>query len=266
MSKAIDFFYAGQLDEALEQAAQDVRSRPTDLRLRSLFCELLCFSRDWERADKQLDAIIKIDQTALVGVSMIRHLIRSEVSRTEVYEQGRVPEFIDKPSAVLEKRLKALTHFRAGEMQETMASIAEAIEVEKPLTGLCNGESFEEIRDMDDLLGTIVEVFTATGVYYWLSLDQIETLEFDQPVNLVDQLWRAARIETVGDLKGRVYIPVLYYGSQESEDGRVRVGRATDWVENDGGPVTGRGQREFLIGNDAMTVLQIRNLSISESP
>lgn len=264
MSKTIELFQSGQLDAAVEQAAQDVKAKPGVLALRSLFAEVLCFTRDWQRVDKQLDAIAKINEQSIVGVSMIKHLIRSEVSREEVYEQGRVPEFTEQPSLITQKRLEALTYLRQGESQQALEFISEAVELEVPRCGTHNGNSFASFRDMDDLLGPVLEVFTATGEYYWLNLDQIRSLELDTPSNLIDQLWRSARIETTGDLKGRVYLPALYYRSHQSDDGRVRVGRATDWVAPEGGPVTGLGQREFLIDEDVFTVMQLSILNFSD--
>lgn len=262
MSKAVELFQSGKLDEAVEQAAQDVRAQPADLSLRSLFAELLCFTRDWERADKQLEAITKITQKPLVGVSMIRHLIRSEVSRTEAYEQGRVPEFIEQPSPVTQKRLEALTCLRTGESARAFELVQQANAEEADLTGQLNGGAFEGIRDLDDILGSILEVFTATGEYYWVNFAQLRSLEFEAPTNLVDQLWRSARIETTGELSGRIYVPTLYYGSQENADGRVRIGRATDWESHDCGLTTGHGQREFLIGEDAVTIMELRTLTL----
>ncbi|MBT5018465.1 hypothetical protein OAF98_00025 [Planctomicrobium sp.] len=264
MSKSIELFQSGQLDAAVEQAAQDVKASPSNITLRSLFAEFLCFTRDWQRVDKQLDAISKIDKTSVVGVSLLKHLLRSEVSREEAYEQGRVPEFVEKPSESMQKRLEALTHFRSGDAAKSVELIAEAVEMEVPVTGAHNGEAFSDFRDMDDLLGPIVEVFTATGEYYWLDLNQVRSLELDSPSNLVDQLWRSARIETVGDLRGRIYLPALYYGSDKSEDGRTRIGRATDWDGGEGSPVTGKGQREFLVGEEPVTIMQLSVLTFGE--
>lgn len=264
MSKSIELFQSGQLDEAVEQAAQDVKSNPSNISLRSLFAELLCFTRDWERVDKQLDAISKIDKSSVVGVSLLKHLIRSEVSREEAYEQGRVPEFIDKPCASMQKRLEALTHYRTGDPAKAVELIAQAVELEEPISGAHNGEAFRGFRDMDDLLGPIMEVFTATGEYYWLGIHQARSLELDAPSNLVDQLWRSARIETTGELRGRIYLPALYYGSDKSDDGRTRIGRATDWIGGENEPVTGRGQREYLAGSEPITIMQLSVLTFAE--
>ena len=265
MSTAVELFQQGKLQEAVEKAAEDVRSKPSDIPARSLFCEMLCYTRDWERADKQLDAITKLDTEAMIGASMFRHLIRCEVARAEVFNEGRVPEFVDKPSDVTQKRLEALTSLREGDAAGAIKLVGEAVEAETEVTGKCNGNSFSGFRDLDDILGTVLEVFTATGEYYWVNIDQIEHIEFEEPTNLIDQLWRQARIDTVGELSGRIHIPAIYFGSEQNEDGRAQIGRATDWIESDPpGIVRGHGQREFLVGEEAVTILEIRELFFGE--
>ncbi len=46
-----------------------------------------------------------------------------------------------------------------------------------------------------DVLGPVIEVFTATGAYYWVDASQIVSLEFSPVEHLTDMLWRAASIE-----------------------------------------------------------------------
>ena len=262
MPDAIELFQQGKLQEAVTVAADLVKSRPSDITARSLFCEFLCYTRDWERADKQLDAITKLDSESMIGASMFRHLIRCEVARDEVFNKGRVPQFVDKPSDVTQKRLEALTSLREGDGAASVKLLAEASELEPELSGKYNGNAFSGLRDLDDLLGTVLEVFTATGEYYWVNLAQVESLEFEKPSNLIDQLWRRARIETVGELSGHIHIPAIYFASGANEDGRVQIGRATDWVEPAPGLIRGQGQREFLVGEEAVTILEFRNLTL----
>lgn len=75
-------------------------------------------------------------------------------------------------------------------------------------------------------------------------------------------LWRAATIETVGEINGRIHVPALYESSEKSTDQRIRIGRATEWVKaDDAGPTRGAGQREFLENDDVVSIMQIRKLS-----
>ncbi|MEZ6062308.1 MAG: type VI secretion system accessory protein TagJ [Planctomycetaceae bacterium] len=261
MTHPVELFQSGKLSEAVTAATEAVRKKPTDLHARSTLCEVLCFAGDLERADKQLDAVATIDPEAMVGASMLRHLIRSEISRREVFSEGRVPELVEKPSEALQKRMQALLLIREGDAGKASALLAEAEELEVPVCGKLNGSDFEGIRDMDDLLGPVLEVFTATGNYYWIPFSQIHSLELDKVTNLTDMLWRGATIEATGDISGRIHIPAIYFGSEKHEDERVRIGRSTEWLQSsDDAPVRGAGQKEFLVGDDAVAVMEIRSL------
>lgn len=262
MSNPIELFQAGNLTDAVTAATEAVRNKPADVRARSLLCELLCFCGEFERADKQLDAALQTDPQTMVGVSLLKHLIRSELARREVFRQGRVPEFLTMPTESQKKRLEAMLCLRSGQAADAARLANEAVELDSDLSGEVDGVSFSEFMDLDDLLGQTLEVYTATGKYYWIGFEQVVSLEFDPVVHLSDMLWRAAAIETVGDVNGRVHIPALYEGSDKSSDQRIRIGRATEWNQVDSiGPTRGSGQREFLVNDDVVSIMQMKKLS-----
>ncbi len=266
MTTPVELFQAGKLTEAVTAANEAVRNNPSSIVPRSQLSELLCFAGNLERADKQLDAAIQIDPESMHGTSLLRHLIRSELSRREVYEEGRIPEFLTQPTDAQQKRLKALITLREGDFAAAAQLVAEASELEPEITGSMNGTAFEGMRDLDDVLGPTIEVYTATGQYYWLSIDQIKSIEMSGIEHLSDMLWRAAEIETVGNVAGRIHIPALYHGSHTSEDERIRIGRATDWLQqSEASPVQGAGQREWLIGEDAVTITEVKSITINHS-
>ncbi len=261
MSTAQELFRAGKLNEAIAAVTDAVRKQPTDLVSRGLLCEFLCYAGELERADKQLDAAGQIDPKAAIGVNLLRHLIRSEMCRREVYTAGRVPEFTVNPTENQQRRLHAMLCVRNGEYAEAARLIAEACDNEPDCRFEMNGNVVAGFRDLDDLLGPNLEVYTATGKYYWIAIDQVQLLEFSPPDCLTDLLWRAATIETEGDISGRIHIPVLYYGSDKAEDPGARTGRATDWKSSaEGAIVQGIGQREFLAGEEPVLIMDITSL------
>ncbi len=262
MSTDHELFRAGKLSEAIAAMTDVVKKRPTDLVARGLLCEYLCFAGELERADKQLDAAGQLDPKAAIGVNLLRHLIRSEMSRREVYTAGRVPEFTETPTENQQRRLHAALCLRNGEFEEAARLIAEACDNEPEYSFEINGNVVQGFRDLDDLLGPNLEVYTATGKYYWIGIDQVQSLEFTPPDCLTDHLWRTALIETAGDVSGRVHIPVLYYGSHAAADPGARTGRATDWISSGNGAIVqGLGQREFLAGEEPMLIMDIERLT-----
>ena len=265
MTTPIDMFQAGNLTDAIAATTDAVRKKPTDVQARSLLSELLCFAGEFERADKQLDAALQTDPKTLTGVMLLRHLIRSELSRREAFRQGRVPEFLAMPTPAQTKRLEALLSLRTGQFADAGRLADEAAGLDPELKGEVNGTAFSEFRDLDDLLGPTLEVYTATGKYYWIGFEQIVSLEFSPVTHLSDMLWRAAAIETAGDVSGRVHVPALYEGSEKSADQRIRIGRATEWLQAGlSAPTQGVGQREFLVNDDVMSIMEISRLSFQK--
>lgn len=263
MTNPVALFQSGDLSGALAMATDAVRSRPTDVPARSLLCEFLCYAGELERAEKQLDAVLQSDPQTMNGVSLLKHLIRSELSRREVYRLGRVPDFVAMPTEPQKKRLEAMLCLRTGHVEDARRLCDEAAEMDPELSGQLNDQPFTGVRDLDDLLGPTLEVFTATGKYYWIGFEQITSLEFNPVEHLTDMLWRSASIETVGDVNGRIHVPALYEGSEASSDQRIRIGRATEWVQaTSNSPVRGSGQREFLVGDDVVSIMEIRKLTI----
>lgn len=260
-----ELLQSGNLRTAIDTATEHVRNRPTDIPCRSILVELLCFAGELERADKQLDALLRIDPSSMHGVSLLRHLIRAELCRREVLEQGRIPDFSGPPSEALQLRLKAAIALRQDQTSEAAALIEQARDLEPSLRGTVDGTPFEGFSDLDDLFGPVLEVFTATGAYYWIDCNQIQRLEFDPVTHLSDTLWRSASIQTNGGIDGRIHVPAIYPASEKSADPRVALGRTTEWISSADEAVTrGAGQREFLFGDDVRPILNIRSLTFSE--
>jgi type VI secretion system protein ImpE len=256
---ASELYQAGQLNDAVAAATQAVKARPADFSARWLLCELLCFSGDVTRADLQLDLLAQQDASVLPMTSMFRHLIRAEQARQQFYADGRVPEFLDKPSEELSLRLEASIRLREKALPEAAALLEKAEALRTPVKGTCDGLAFADFRDLDDLTSSFFELLTANGKYYWIPFSRVESIEFAAPERAKDLIWRSAKINVHDGPDGQVYIAALYHGTHANADQRVRLGRATEWSE---GPVIrGSGQREFLIGEEAKPIMQIGTIT-----
>jgi len=263
---AREHFDAGKLNDAIAAALEDVKKAPTDSGKRGFLAELLCFAGELERADKQLDALGHQDPQVMVGVSLFRQLIRAEQARQQFYTDGRVPEFLNQEiTPDLRRHLEAAVLVREGKNAEAASLLAKAEEARPKLTGTCNGQSFDELRDLDDLTAKFFEVLTSTGKYYWIPLDRIDSVEFTAPARPRDLLWRMAHMNVRGGPEGEVFLPVLYAGSHAAKDDQVRLGRATQWQGEPGALVRGSGQRMFLVGGEGQSILELQTLTVNES-
>ncbi|MBN2490938.1 MAG: SciE type virulence protein [Planctomycetes bacterium] len=260
---AKDHFRAGRLTEAIAAATDEVRAHPGDVAKRGFLCELLCFLGDLERADRQLDATAsQLEPRHTMGVSLLRHLLRAEQARRHFFADGRVPEFLEAPSADLRLRLEASIFLREGKPDEA-ARILEKAEAERPpIAGTSDGTAFDDLRDLDDLTATFFEVLTSNGKYYWVPMERVDSIEFHAPEFPRDLLWRRAHLVVRGGPDGEVYVAALYHGSHLHEDERIRLGRATDWPGGEAAPVRGVGQRILLVGDQDVPILEIKTIEI----
>jgi type VI secretion system protein ImpE len=220
-------------------------------------------SGDLDRADKQLDALSQLHPELALGVALARQLARAAVWRKQFFQDGRLPEFVDMPSPTFKRHLEATVHVRAGELRAA-ADILEQAQNERPhVTGTCDGAPLNDLRDLDDVLAPVLEIFTANGKYYWIGFEQLITLELQPPQRPRDLFWRPARIAVRNGPEGDVHLPVLYPGSEASDDDLIRMGRSTTWSGGENEPVRGLGQRMLLVGDEARPFLEITQLAIT---
>jgi type VI secretion system protein ImpE len=259
---AKEAFDAGRLNEALAASLQEVKAAPGDAGRRGFLCELACFAGDLERADRQLDLLGDQDPQAAVGVALFRQLVRAEQARQQFFTEGRLPEFLAEPDALLKLHLEASIHLRDGRPEEAAKLLARAEEQRPKVAGRLDGQPFADLRDLDDLTAPVFEVLTSTGKYYWVPVERVELIEFRPARRPRDLLWRRARMIVRDGPDGEVFLPALYPGSHAAAEDGLRLGRATDWRGGAGAPTRGVGLRTFLVGDDTRTVLEMTELSL----
>lgn len=254
---AHEAFQAGRLDEAIALATEAVRNKPTDTDARSFLATLFCFVGDWERADKQLDTVMIQNTELVLGVSLVRQLVRAAQARDEFFSSGRLPEFISDPPEHAEISLRASIELREGKLADAARLLARAEKVRPDVRGTHNGKKFVGIRDLDDQLSGVCEVLTSTGKYYHTPFERIRLIEFKHPETPLDLLWRQAHIVVENGPHGDVYIPAIYHDRGASCDSQLRLGRATDWIGEHPAPILGVGQRMLLVGDEDLPIMSL---------
>ncbi len=180
------------------------------------------------------------------------------MARRQLFRDGRVPEFLSDPTETQRLQLGALVALRAGDLVEA-ARQTEAAEAVRPRAPGKHGDAaFDDMRDADDLLSGSFEVLTTTGKYFWIPTERVQSLEFHAPKRPRDLLWRRASMSVADGPDGEVYLPAVYAADEAMTD-MLRLGRETDWRQADGGPVRGVGQRLFIVGEDAVAMMDLGN-------
>jgi len=259
--KAKDLLESNQLSAAVAELTQDVKAHPTDRHLRTFLFELLCFQGEYQRAGNQLDVIGLKDQKTGVGIEVYRQLLQAEVTRRRVFEGATRPTFLlDPPPHVLHQLdgIICLQQGRAGEAKELFEKAAS---LRPSCDGRVNGQPFVSLRDSDDRIGAVLEVFIR-NTYAWIPVEQVRALRIDPPKQLRDLLWIPVSIEIEDGQGGEAFMPVLYVGSEKDENEQVRLGRLTEWINLGEGIAGGLGQRTFLIDDSERSLLEIRDLEI----
>jgi protein involved in temperature-dependent protein secretion len=113
---------------------------------------------------------------------------------------------------------------------------------------------FKDLRDYDDGIGQMFELFVGNGVTY-APMELVRRLELKAPSQFIEQLaFRATLTTRTGDVI-HGFMPLLYACSTTAGDSTVRVGRTTtfDYV---GRACRAIGQRDFKLDGSVMMGMQ----------
>jgi type VI secretion system protein ImpE len=248
-----DLFREGRLTEALAAQTRAVAARPHDAAARLLLAELHLFAGGIAEARHQIDAIPAADAEARDYLDAYRRLLDAEARRQRLFNDAE-PLFLLPPPEHISWRLEALEHIRRGETKEAVDAIDEADARCPMVSGHIDGREFHGVRDGDDLFGPFLEVLLEDQ-YLWLPFEQISRLRLGEATCLRDLYFVPSRLRTVSGDEWDVHLPALYPGTHLSSDDEMRVGQATDWTAEDGGPTRGIGLRVLTFGEEELTLM-----------
>ncbi len=260
---ARELFDQGRLDDAIATQNEVVKVHPMDLDARHELSVYLCFAGNLERAFLQLNTMSQQNPELAMSSNVYRSLLIADLQRRKVYREDVKPLLPPDCPSPVEARLEALLARRAGNPDAARAALDRAAEGEGNRPGKLNGEVFAGIRDYDDLLGSVLEVY-AGETYLWMPFDHIRKLEINEPKHLLDLLYVPARLEDITGAEASVHLPTVYEGSHLADDGQLRIGQKTDWVEVPGVGFCGSGQKLLFAASETETLelglLEVRSL------
>ncbi len=194
----LELYRAGKLREAIQSLGGELRSNPLDAKRRTFLFELLLFTGEWDRAEKQLDLLAEANAQAAAGTLLYRSALHAERIRQAMFAAGEAPE--PKEAA--------------------------------PRLCRWNGKPVASVSDTDPRIGASVEVFLA-GSYTWIPIRFLRRVEVLPPVNLRDLVWARGTLETTEDFRlqeiGEVLFPALCPLTPRHADEPVQLGRECAW-------------------------------------
>jgi len=260
---ARELFDQGRLDEAIATQNEVVKSRPTDLDARHALSVYLCFAGNLDRAFLQLNTMSQQNPELAMSTHVYRSLLIADLQRRKAYREDAKPLLPPDCPAHVEARLQALLARRAEDEGAARTALARAAEGEGNRPGKLNGEAFLGIRDYDDLLGSVLEIYAGEN-YLWMPFERIRKLKINEPKHLLDLLFVPAELEDTNGVEASVHLPTVYEGSHLADDGQLRIGQKTDWVEVPGVGFCGVGQKLLFSVTENETresgLLEIRSL------
>ncbi|WP_165794794.1 type VI secretion system accessory protein TagJ [Marinobacter fuscus] len=239
---------SGSLDKAINDAGQQVRSRPGDAEARASLIELLCVAGDLERADEMLGALARHHPDWLAGAANLRQLMRAQQARA-AFHQGQLAEDVVAGEGDDLQALLALMLARAEGDLDAAEAAAQSLEEHREKASFRLGDVEGDIRDCDDSLCGFIEALGTDGKFYLWRWSEIEAIDFHPPGSPVELAWRRADVELTSGQQGEVFVPLIYQASTTDQE---KLGRVTDWQEHSAGLVTGVGLKQFLVGDDVV--------------
>jgi len=231
---ATELFQAGKLQQAIEALGEEVRNNPIDAKRRTFLFELLCFSGEYDRAEKHLSILADGSQSAGMGALLYRSALHAESMRQEMFTARTFPTA---------QKVRSRSVTRAGEF----------------------GGSFS---DADPRIGGALELFAA-GSYSWVALEQIARIEIPKPKRLRDLLWTPAIVTTTPEYRamelGEVLLPVISPLSWQHTDDDVRLGRSTVWIEDETYGDVPLGQKLFVLDGQEIPILELGTIEFADA-
>ena len=230
---ARNLFEQGEVRAAQGALSEWLRSHPGDHLERTFLFELLCFSGDWDRAERQLSVLAKGDPQRELGATLYFSALHAERTRHN-QAVNCAPDTNSNPP--------------------------------NSLPGTLNGRPFQSISDADPNIGARLEIFAA-GCYAWLALKHVAHIRFQAPRRLRDTLWANATVQTNASFRGaelrEVLVPVLYPFSWKASDESVWLGHKTVWTgeQDEARPF---GQKMLLVDDEEIPLLDVRELAFTD--
>jgi type VI secretion system protein ImpE len=263
---AEELFRSGDLAAAIEAQLASVKKRPSDLDQRFFLVGLLAFAGEADRAETHLDFLVHSDHEYGRVAGLIGSNLSAEEERRRIHEGSHRPGLPPENPEPVTVRLDLLAALHSGDVGTAQALMEQCV-AEPPLGGSLNDESFADLGNGDEVLGSVIELF-AGGRCLWVPLCNIRRLEARPPRTILDLLWVEAELSEASGVDSMVHIPVRYAGSSNHADDAVRLGRVTEWDDSSGVAFRGIGQNTFHARNGSddaprdVPVLELRTLII----
>ena len=240
----------------LQEAA--VAEAPEDAAARLFLVELFAFAGQLEEARSQLAIIDSDDPAWPASARSFRRLLRAEMRRSmRVRRPVILPEPIPRHAKARWLAVKAL---RDDRPDDAVRWVDRADELSPAVSGFLDGREFDELRDADDRLGSVLEAFIE-GDFVWFPWEVLRRVKLGPVRYALDRLFRPAEVRLKDGTDFAVHLPLVYPGSHDADD-EFALGLETDRICPDDGPIRCIGGKLLLAGNEEVPLADCRMIEV----
>ncbi len=226
---------AGRLTEAIRALKAHLAREPGDYRAQTFLYELICFTGDLDQAEEYLDTLVRADQPGSENaIADYKRVLKAEKARQNCFANREYPR------------------------QPVDGGVS-------AFSGALNGKGFASLSDADPRIGEKLELFVA-GEYLWISLYEVRELQLPAPRRLRDLLWLPVEVKVAPSLGTTVFkdcwLPMMAPLSWQHPDEEVKLGRVSEWKEDQFGQAAPYGIKSYLVDGVEVPFAEIRNLTI----
>jgi len=256
---AEEYLKKGDLKAALQLLQEQVRAQPEKAEYRVFLFQLLAVMGQWERALTQLNVAAELDAATLAMVAMYRQVIACERFREDVFLGRQDPVVFGKPEEWVALLLSALKLTAQGEYAKSQELRNQALELAPAVSGKIDGTEFEWLADSDVRLGPVLEAMVE-GRYLWVPIQNIASIDIDQPVDLRDVVWLSAHFTWINGGESYGVMPGRYPSSYDNDDPLLALSRKTIWEDCGNELFLGLGQKLLTTEITDYPLLDVRSI------
>lgn len=248
------------LQQKISQTIEQIRNNPLEHNLRLQLLQFYCLSGLWQQAKKTLNQYLKLNPTDQQTRALFVGNIECEISRLMVFNGKAMASAYSKANQQVALQNQIIQQIENPiQFNRIFLELHQYSSPNLRLQLNDQAELMDEFIDTDIRLSHVFEVFEENR-YTWLSLDEIESVQFKPTEILTDLIWRRTVIVLKNKQSIACFVPVRYpFNEDQSLDDNLVYARSTVW-ENHGDFSTALGQKTLMNTESEIGILDIANI------
>jgi type VI secretion system protein ImpE len=259
---AHDNLRSGDIKAAKAQLIAHLRHTPDAIPARMFLFQLLCVEGQWNKARTHLRTLAQVSPEAQMLSAAYGQAIDAEHTRAEALA-GRIDTPLLVETGGWAQDLACAVRADAnGQFDEGDALRVRAFDSSPDAVGDIDGRLFKFIFDGDTRFGPCFEAMVG-GRWGLIPFCAAREITPQRPVDLRDLVWLPAEIMLLDGRTLAALLPARYPGTEFEQDPKLRLGRRTEWREQDG-RIYGLGQRMWALSDgEDIGLLSFRKITFA---